>query len=76
MKYVNAANLPTNRPQQKWMLERMADIMLPPGGSLPLGCLEEETYQQVARELKNFGFIDKVPEFHQFYRNCESGHEK
>ena len=76
MKYVNAANLPTNRVQQKWMLERMQDIIQPPGAGVPVGCLREETYEQVARELKKFGLIDNIPDFHQFYRNCESGHEK
>ena len=40
------------------------------------GCLQEETYEQVARELKNFGLIENIPDFHQFYRNCESAHEK
>ncbi len=76
MKYVNAANIATNRPQQKWMLERMQDIVQPPGAGVPVGCLQEETYKQVALELKNFGLIDNLPDFHQFYVNCESGHEK
>jgi NitT/TauT family transport system substrate-binding protein len=76
MKYVNAANLPTNRPHQQWMLERMADIIHPPGAAIPLGCLQEETYYQAARELKNLGMIDNVPDFRQFYRNCGAGHEK
>jgi NitT/TauT family transport system substrate-binding protein len=76
MKYVNTANLPTNRVQQKWMLERMQDIIQPPGAAVPMGCLQEETYNQVARELKNFGLIDKIPDFQQFYRNCEPPHEK
>lgn len=76
MKYVNAANLPTNRVHQKWMLERMRDIIQPPGAEVTMGCLQEETYNQVARELKNFGLIETVPDFHQFYRDCESSHEK
>jgi NitT/TauT family transport system substrate-binding protein len=76
MKYVNAANLPTNRPQQKWMLERMADIIKPPGANVPMGTLHQETYEQVARALKKYGFIDQIPDFHQFYRDCESLHEK
>lgn len=76
MKYVNAANLPTNRVQQKWMLERMRDIIQPPGADVSMGCLQEETYNQVARELKDFGLIDNIPDFHQFYRDCESPHEK
>jgi len=76
MKYVNAAHLPTNRPQQKWMLERMQDIIQPPGADIPMGTLKEESYEQVARELKKYGFIGKIPDFHQFYRNCGSPHEK
>jgi len=76
MKYVNAANLPTNRVHQKWMLERMRDIIQPPGADISLGCLEEETYHQVARELKNFGQIDQIPDYRQFYRDCRSSHEK
>jgi NitT/TauT family transport system substrate-binding protein len=75
MKYVNAANLPTNRVQQKWMLERMQDIIQPPT-AVPMGCLQEETYNQVARELKNFDLIEKIPDFRQFYHDCESAHEK
>ncbi|MBI4794636.1 MAG: ABC transporter substrate-binding protein [Deltaproteobacteria bacterium] len=76
MKYVNAAHLPTNRVQQKWMLERMQDIIQPPGTAVPMGCLQEETYNQVARELKNYGLIENIPDFRQFYRDCESAHEK
>ncbi|MFZ5452525.1 MAG: ABC transporter substrate-binding protein [Thermodesulfobacteriota bacterium] len=76
MKYVKAANLPTNRPQQAWMLARMQDIILPPGGTVSLGCLEEKTYLQVARELKDFGLIQRVPEFSQFYVDCGADDEK
>ncbi|MEW6658834.1 MAG: ABC transporter substrate-binding protein [Thermodesulfobacteriota bacterium] len=76
MKYVDAVHLPTNRPQQKWMLERMADIIQPPGADVPMGTLKEESFEQVARELKKYGFIGKIPDFHRFYRNCESLHEK
>jgi NitT/TauT family transport system substrate-binding protein len=76
MKYVNAANLPTNRVHQKWMLERMQDIIQPPETAIPMGCLQEETYTQVARGLKNFGLIEEIPDFHQFFRDCESLHEK
>jgi NitT/TauT family transport system substrate-binding protein len=76
MKHVNAAHLPTNWPQQKWMLERMADIIQPPGMDAPLGSLKEQTYELVAQELKNFGFIEKIPDFHQFYRHGDYTHEK
>jgi NitT/TauT family transport system substrate-binding protein len=74
MKYVIAANVATNRVHQRWMLERMQDIIQPPGAHL--GSLEPETYYQVATELKNNGLIEQIPEFSQFFINCESEHEK
>ena len=37
MKYVNAANVATDRVHQKWMLERMRDIIQPPGWDTPWG---------------------------------------
>ncbi|OGP74030.1 MAG: ABC transporter substrate-binding protein [Deltaproteobacteria bacterium RBG_13_58_19] len=76
MKYVTAANVATNRVHQRWMLERMQDIIQPPGAHLPLGSLEQETYYQVATELKNNGLIQQIPDFSRFFINCESEHEK
>ncbi|MEW6386226.1 MAG: ABC transporter substrate-binding protein [Thermodesulfobacteriota bacterium] len=75
MKYVNAAQVATNRVHQKWMLQRMQDIIQPPGADLLLGSLKEETYYQVARELKNNGLIQQIPPFSQFFIDCESEHE-
>jgi len=80
MKYANAAQVATNRVHQRWMLARMQDIIMPPGSKIPLGCLEEETYLQVARELKKNGLIHMVPDFSRFHidcrSNCRSGNEK
>ena len=76
MKYANAAQVATNRVHQRWMLARMQDIMLPPGGKIPLGCLEKETYLQVARELKKNGLIHKIPDYSQFHIDCRCILEK
>jgi NitT/TauT family transport system substrate-binding protein len=76
MKYVAAAKVATNRVHQKWMLERMRDIIQPPGADIPLGSLQEETYLQVARELQNYGLIGTIPPFPQFFIPCEPPHEK
>lgn len=76
MKYAEAANVATNRVHQQWMLARMQDLILPPGGTAPLGCLKEETYLQVARELKKNGQIHLIPDFSQFHLNCRPDHEK
>ena len=37
MQHIRKANVGTNRVHQKWMLARMKDIILPPGGTAALG---------------------------------------
>ena len=69
MRQVTAANRPTNRVHQRWMLNRMKDIMQPPG-ALPLGTLTEADYLRVARELKDAGQINAIPAWNEFYENC------
>ncbi len=76
MKYVNAANVATERVHQKWMLARMRDIILPAGSNLPMGTLQAEAYDQVAQELRENGLIDHIPSFAKFYVNCALDHEK
>lgn len=75
MRYVTAANVPTDRVHQKWMLERMRDIILPPGFKEPMGTLKEAAYERVAAELKKDGIIKDIPPFSQFYVECLSPHE-
>jgi NitT/TauT family transport system substrate-binding protein len=70
MKYVQAANVATNRVHQKWMLARMQDIIQPPGWDRPLGTLTETAYARVADILKANGLIARVPKFSEFYRDC------
>ncbi len=76
MQRVEAAHVATNRVHQKWMLERMKDIIQPPGSQASMGGLSRETYDQTARELKIFGVINQVPVFTDFYKHCVSAHEK
>jgi NitT/TauT family transport system substrate-binding protein len=76
MKYANAAQVATNRVHQQWMLARMQDIIMPPGGKIPLGCLKKETYLQVARELKKNGLIHMIPDYSQFHIDCRCIDEK
>jgi NitT/TauT family transport system substrate-binding protein len=70
MQYVNAANLATDRGHQKWMLERMRDIIQPPGTTARPGVLLEADYQRVAEELKLNGLIKQIPTFSRFYVDC------
>jgi NitT/TauT family transport system substrate-binding protein len=70
MKYVKEANIGTNRVHQKWMLERMKDIINTPGENMITGDLDEQDYHTVARELKQSAIISKVPDFQEFHVNC------
>jgi NitT/TauT family transport system substrate-binding protein len=67
MKYVNAANVATNRVHQRWMLERMKDI-IEFDGAPALGSLSAAAYGEVALELKKNGFIETIPDYGVFYK--------
>jgi NitT/TauT family transport system substrate-binding protein len=68
MKYVGQRHLRTNRAHQKWMLDRMKDIILleMPGA----GKLNRDEYVKVCGELRRRGFIHEVPEYEGFYKDC------
>ena len=71
LKYMKAANVPANRVHQKWMLMRMKDLILPEGTTdTSTGILNKEDFLRVARELKDNGLIQTIPDFDLFYRTC------
>ena len=76
IKYVAAAHLPVNRAHQKWMLERMKDLIAP--GNIPVstGTLLPEDYNRVARQLKENGLINEIPDFRSFHKKCNAYDEK
>jgi NitT/TauT family transport system substrate-binding protein len=76
IKYVAEAHLPVNRAHQKWMLERMKDLIAP--GNIPVltGTLLPEDYNRVARQLKENGLINEIPDFISFHRKCSAYDEK
>ena len=76
IKYVAEAHLPVNRAHQKWMLERMKDLMTP--GDIPIspGTLLPEDYNRVARQLKENGLINEIPDFRSFHKKCNAYDEK
>jgi ABC-type nitrate/sulfonate/bicarbonate transport systems, periplasmic components len=69
MKYVVDGNIATNRVHQKWMLERMKDIINPTGNTVPLGTLQAGDYNRVAQELKLNRLIIAIPSFSDFFIN-------
>ncbi len=67
MSHVTAANLPTNRMHQKWMLARMRDIIAPPGVTAPPGSLSRAEYDAVAQAMLRAGLITSIPPYEAFY---------
>lgn len=70
MKYVNEAKINTSRVHQKWMFERMRDLILPQGHDRSLGRLSEADYQTVSRELHRAGIIKTIPPYGAFHVDC------
>jgi len=71
LKYMTAANVPANRVHQKWMLERMKDIIMPKDKDAAVpGVLKKEDYERVGEELKRSGLIGAVPDINEFAFGC------
>lgn len=69
MKYMRQANVSANRMHQKWMFERMKDLIIPQENSNKvLGRLDKQDYERVAMELKKNGLLDKITKYEKFAR--------
>ncbi len=65
---MEAAHVPASRVHQRWMLERMRDLMIPED-SHPMGVLRQEDYEREAGMLLESGLINGVPPYESFYRD-------
>ncbi|MBN1105030.1 MAG: ABC transporter substrate-binding protein, partial [Deltaproteobacteria bacterium] len=70
MKNLKREYIPATRVHQKWMLERMRDLMTAEGATRPTGKLLCEDYDRVAGGLHTSGLIRQIPDFKPFYRQC------
>lgn len=70
MKYMELVHVPANRAHQKWMLERMKDLMTDPNSTKVSGKLSESDYIYVANCLKENGLINSVSDFRDFCKDC------
>ncbi|MDQ1238684.1 MAG: NitT/TauT family transport system substrate-binding protein [Thermodesulfobacteriota bacterium] len=68
LKYANAAHTGTNRPHQRWMLQRMRDLIMLPDGLSDIGKLKSKDYEYVGHQLTEYDFIKNIPSFEDFYR--------
>jgi len=76
LNYMVQAKIPANRMHQKWMLDRMKDLISPPDQRGRIGILEPSDYQRVAGELKQGGLIERIPDYRSFFIRCEDRAEK
>ncbi|HEY8157066.1 MAG TPA: ABC transporter substrate-binding protein [Methylobacter sp.] len=66
IKHMRDAKLPANRMHQKWMLERMQDLMMPATPQAEFGKLKEQDYEYVVRVLLKDGLIRTYPDYNAF----------
>jgi NitT/TauT family transport system substrate-binding protein len=67
-KYIKKENMINNRSHQKWMLERMKDLIFPENIGNNFGRLSEESYMLVADKLFENGLIKRIPPFTELYK--------
>ena len=76
MKNLKKEHIPATKVHQRWMLERMKNLILPEDFHLPMGTLMSEDYYRVSGTLKENGLIEQVPDFDSFYHKCMSQDEE
>lgn len=64
--YMEQAKVPANRIHQKWMLERMRDLMLPTGNRQEMGRLKRADYEAVGQVLRENRLARSIPEYAVF----------
>jgi NitT/TauT family transport system substrate-binding protein len=69
-------HIPANRIHQKWMLDRMKDLILPRAETMGMGRLLAYDYERVGRGLKESGIIEVIPPFGDFHRFYDTIHQR
>jgi len=67
MKRAEKAQTGTNRSHQRWMLDRMCELIQPVDQGIAMGELPRDAYERVARELKSSGQLKTTPAFEDFH---------
>ncbi|MCK5679717.1 ABC transporter substrate-binding protein, partial [bacterium] len=73
MRNLKKEHITSNRIHQKWMLDCMRDIILPPNTSPNMGHLNREDFERVANDLKTNGLINNAPNFKDFHQPPPGG---
>jgi len=67
MQRTEQARTGTNRAHQRWMLERMCELIRPIQPARAMGELSRQAFDDVVRELKNSGEIKTAPAYEEFH---------
>jgi len=73
IKYMREAQVPANRIHQKWMLDRMRDLIMPGTIQGTLGILKEKDYEAVGRAMLKDGLIRSYPDYTAFCWRSDAG---
>jgi NitT/TauT family transport system substrate-binding protein len=71
-KYCRENHIPYNNAHQSWMLNRMEELIFPPGDHIA-GFLSPKMYLDTAKKLKSTGVIKTIPPYSEFYKNVLNG---
>lgn len=74
LRHMKEAKIPANRAHQKWMLERMRDLVMPQKGRGALGQLQQADYEAVRASMISTGIIKDVPEYEMFIGRSHARH--
>ena len=73
IKYMREAQVPANRIHQKWMLNRMRDLMIYGTSQEKFGLLKQEDYESVGHALRKDGLIQGYPDYPAFTGRSNAG---
>ncbi len=73
IKYMRQAQLPANRIHQKWMLDRMRDLILIQKNQAAEGALDKHDYEAVAKAMQHEKLIQHYPDFTTFTWRYHAG---
>lgn len=76
LEYMRALHVPANRMHQKWMLDRMKDLLSLDSSGRPSGVLSLDDYNRVAEKLKESDMIKEIPDFNSFFKDCRGHGDK
>ena len=66
-------HIPYNNAHQSWMLNRMEELIFPPGEGHLAGFLSPKAYLDTAKKLKSTGVIKTIPPYSEFYKDVLNG---